>query len=111
MRSTTKISLQTGFLAGLLMAGASTLGGEVSSMTNPDTNAEVYQLRQGSTVVKVAPFAGANAYSIQVDGVEYLRQPESMDKLPGAGYGNPVLYPTPNRVKDATFQFRGKFRV
>lgn len=69
---------------------------------------EVYRLSQGKTVVQVAPSAGGNAFSIKVGGIEYLRQPESMDKLPGVGYGNPVLYPMPNRVKGAGFTFDGK---
>ena len=80
--------------------------GEIDSKTVDGV--EVFILRQGQTVVQVAPSAGGNAFSIQVDGVEYLRQPESMDKLPGVGYGNPVLYPMPNRVKGASFTFDGK---
>lgn len=66
---------------------------------------EVYRLSQGETVVRVAPAAGGNAFSIKVRGTEYLWQPESMEKLPGVGYGNPVLYPMPNRVKGASFTF------
>lgn len=65
----------------------------------------VYELSQGTTVAKIAPSAGANVFSIEVDGVEYLHQPPSADRLAGVGCGVPILYPTPNRVKDATFTF------
>lgn len=82
--------------------------GEIKVWTDQVSGTQVYQLSQGTTIVRVAPEAGANAYSIRVDGHEYLRQPETLEKLPGAGYGNPVLYPTPNRVKNAKFRFRGK---
>jgi aldose 1-epimerase len=44
--------------------------------------------------------------SLQVDGVEYFHQPEDLKQLPGVGYGNPILYPTPNRVKQSKFTFR-----
>ena len=82
------------------------VAGEIS--IGNESGTQVFTLLQGTTVVKFAPAAGANAYSIRVDDVEYLRQPESLDKLPGVGFGNPVLYPTPNRVKDAAFEFGGK---
>ncbi len=75
---------------------------------NLESGRRVYTAQQDSTVVKFVPEAGANVYSIQVDDVEYLRQPESLDLLPGVGYGNPVLYPTPNRVRDGSFVFDGK---
>lgn len=69
---------------------------------------QVFTLKQGTTTARFAPSAGANLFSIEADGVEYFRQPESLSKLPGVGYGNPVLYPTPNRVKDARFTFAGR---
>ena len=68
----------------------------------------VFSLKQGGTRVRIAPSAGANVFSIEVDGVEYLRQPTRMHELAGVGFGNPVLYPTPNRVKNAAFTFQGQ---
>lgn len=82
--------------------------GEISKQVAPSTQWEIYTLKQGDTVVKVAPAAGANLFSIEVDGTEFLRQPESVDNLVSGGYGNPVLYPTPNRVKSSRFTFRSR---
>ncbi|MCA9129270.1 MAG: aldose 1-epimerase, partial [Planctomycetales bacterium] len=81
---------------------------DVVVQADSPTGFEVYVMTVGDTVVKLCPKAGANAYSISVDGVEYLRQPESLEQLPGVGYGNPVLYPMPNRVKNSEFTFGGQ---
>ena len=80
------------------------MAGEVS--VGEDSGIPAWPFSQGSTVVKFAPAAGANVFSIRLT-IECLVQPESIDKLPGVGFGNPVLYPTPNRVKNATFEFSG----
>lgn len=69
---------------------------------------QVQELRVGKTVVKLAPAAGANVYSIRVDDVEYLHQPESAERLPGVSCGVPILYPTPNRVRAGKFKFAGE---
>lgn len=58
--------------------------------------------------VRICPAAGGNAFSLTAAGVELLRQPPSLDKLPGCGFGIPVLYPTPNRVRDGKFTFEGR---
>ena len=106
MLAATKI--HSGWLLGLFSLLPVGLAGEIKISTDEASGWKIYELSQGSTVVRVAPDAGANAFSIRIGETEYLRQPESLDKLPGAGFGNPVLYPTPNRVKNAAFQFRGK---
>ena len=41
-------------------------------------------------------------------GTEFFRVPEKLENLPGVGYGNPILYPMPNRVRGATFTFNGQ---
>lgn len=82
--------------------------GEISKTVDPLTSWEIYTLRQSDTEVKLVASAGANLFSIKIAGVEYFRQPESLDKLLGGGYGNPVLYPTPNRVKGSKFTFRSR---
>jgi len=56
----------------------------------------------------IAPAAGANLFSLTVGGTEILRRPAALRELPGAGYGNPILYPTPNRIRDGIFRFRGR---
>ena len=90
----------------LLLCSAS--AGEISITHDAATGSDIYTLKQGNTVAKVAPKEGANLYSIRIDDVEYLRQPESLDELLSGGLGNPVLYPTPNRVKGSKFSFRSR---
>jgi aldose 1-epimerase len=69
---------------------------------------KVFELRQGQTTVRVAPNSGANVYSIKVGDIEFLHQPESDRQLKGVSCGVPILYPTPNRVKDSEFTFNGR---
>jgi aldose 1-epimerase len=52
--------------------------------------------------------AGCNVYSVEMGGTEFLRVPEQLAQLPGVGYGTPILYPTPNRVRGAVFHFAGQ---
>jgi aldose 1-epimerase len=92
----------------LVAAVEALTAGEISQSMDPLTKSTVYSLRQNTTLVQIMPAVGANVYSIRVGEAEYLRQPESLDKLGTGGYGNPVLYPTPNRVKGAQFVFRGR---
>ena len=91
----------------LLCHGISTAA-QVQISTDPQSGYQIYELSSQDTHVRIAPSAGANVFSIQVAGVEYLRQPEKLSQLPGVGYGTPVLYPTPNRVKGASFTFQGR---
>lgn len=92
----------------LLVLPETTNAGDISIANAPETGWKIYMLSQGKTVVRVAPDAGCNAFSVKHDGVEYFRVPEDLSKLPGVGFGNPILYPTPNRVRGAEFQFSGK---
>jgi len=94
----------------MIAAGSTsaTLGGEVSSRLDAETGWTIYDLRQGQTRLSVVPAAGCNAFSWQVRDVEYLRVPEKLSQLPGVGFGNPLLYPTPNRIRGAKFSFAGR---
>ncbi|MBN1422590.1 MAG: aldose 1-epimerase [Planctomycetes bacterium] len=56
----------------------------------------------------IAPAAGANLFRLMIGGTDLLRHPASLRDLPGAGYGNPILYPTPNRIRGGVFRFRGR---
>ena len=56
---------------------------------------------------RVAPAAGSNLYSLKVRGTELLVTPSDLSILPGFRYGIPVLYPTPNRIRDSHFAFDG----
>lgn len=82
--------------------------GSIEVHEDSETNWAVYTLRQGDTVVKVVPAAGCNAYFWEHRGTQLFRTPEKLADLPGYGYGNPVIYPMPNRVRDAQFEFEGQ---
>lgn len=66
------------------------------------------QYQVGETAVKFALANGANLFSIRYRGVELLQPPASETDMKGFRYGTPILYPTPNRVRDARFQWEGK---
>lgn len=96
-------------IAMALVASAGGVGaGEVNDLVDENTGWAIYSLNQGSVAVAVAPAAGANAYSIRFKNTELLRQPNPMKDLRGFRYGTPILYPTPNRVKDGRFTFEGQ---
>jgi len=59
------------------------------------------------TVAQFLPDLGSNLFSFQVDGVEYLSGLVESDGGPKL-YGTPILYPTPNRVRDSQFTFGGR---
>ena len=82
-----------------LLIGVATHGGEVKQMVDKGSGVKVYTLAQGDVVAEVAPDAGFNVFSIKYKGRELLKQPASLDKLPGYMYGVPLLYPMPNRVR------------
>ncbi len=84
------------------------VAGEVRVAKDDATGWDVYTLEQDETTVRVVPSAGANAFSVVHQGTEFFRVPETLDQLPGVGYGNPILYPMPNRVRGASFTFEGR---
>lgn len=75
---------------------------------DPETGWSRYVLSNGRLQVELVPEAGFNVGSLKVDGTEMLRHPDSIEKLRGVAYGVPILYPTPNRVRDAAFTFQGR---
>jgi len=102
-----------GVLRGLLAAGvlalsASLAAGEIFDHTDAATGTRILVLKQGSTVARFAPSKGANVFSIEVEGIEYLRQPDDMYRFSDPFRGTPILYPTPNRVRGATFRYAGR---
>ena len=56
---------------------------------------------------RVAPAAGANLFSFRVGDQELLEQPGSLADLTEQPSGTPILFPTPNRVRNAKMQFEG----
>ncbi len=57
---------------------------------------------------RIAPTGGCNLFSYLVNGVERLRQPPSWREVPTFYYGIPILFPTPNRVRDCRYEFEGR---
>jgi glucose/arabinose dehydrogenase/galactose mutarotase-like enzyme len=93
---------------GTLVLPQTVIAGEIFPYEDPETGSRTYTLKQGNMVVSVSPSNGANVFSIEVAGVEYLAAPPDMHDFFGLFYGTPVLYPTPNRVRNARFTFGGK---
>jgi aldose 1-epimerase len=92
----------------LCLARSSAMAGEVKKETDPASGWAVYTLAQGATVAKLVPAAGCNTYSIVAAGTEIFHKPPKLADLPGYRYGNPVIYPMPNRVRNAEFKFQGR---
>ena len=57
---------------------------------------------------RIAPEAGANLFSFTFGGQELLLQPAALADLMQQRSGMPVLFPTPNRVRDAQMAFEGR---
>jgi aldose 1-epimerase len=81
---------------------------------DPETNWSIAILRYQDRLdprrnleARIAPEAGSNLYSLKLGGLELLVNPERLSDLPGYRFGFPVLYPTPNRVRDSRFTFDG----
>jgi glucose/arabinose dehydrogenase/galactose mutarotase-like enzyme len=91
-----------------LAATHAAAAGEIFEYQHKGTGSLTYTLKQGGTVARFSPSNGANVFSIQVEGIEYLNTPPDMHDFFGMFYGTPVLYPTPNRVRNGRFTFGGK---
>lgn len=81
---------------------------DIQSSRDIETGWNVYTLTVEDTSVRVVPDAGCNVASINVGGEEFLLQPPTLIEQRGTKFGTPVLYPTPNRVRDGHFTFEGK---
>lgn len=101
-------SFRTVLALGILVLSQPAIAGEIFPYEHPRTGSTTYTLKQGNTVVRISPSNGANVFSIEVAGIEYLVTPPDMHDFFGLFYGTPVMYPTPNRVRDATFRFEGR---
>lgn len=53
----------------------------------------------------ILPQAGSNLFSLKLGEEELLLQSPIIQKLTASYYGIPVLYPTPNRVRNSQFTF------
>ena len=76
---------------------------------------QVYYIQQdGKAVAEIVPALGNNCYAFKVaDGDTWLNLIEAppdlatLEERPTA-YGNPILFPFPNRIRNGTWQFEGK---
>ncbi|MBN1294269.1 MAG: aldose 1-epimerase [Candidatus Latescibacteria bacterium] len=58
--------------------------------------------------IKVVPHGGNNMFSFTAGGRELIKGPEELINLLNPKRGNPILYPTPNRVVNGRFEFLGE---
>ncbi len=58
----------------------------------------------------ITPDIGMNLHSWIVDGREIFMSTQNVG-AGGSGYGTPILFPTPNRMRDATYTFGGQTRT
>jgi aldose 1-epimerase len=86
-----------------------------STWTDGNSDFPIVHLRDNEgREVQIAPAAGFNAFSFCVpkDGqnLEILIQPkdDAALKRGGFSFGNPLLFPLPNRVRDGNYTFEGQ---
>ncbi|GIW99620.1 MAG: hypothetical protein KatS3mg111_2953 [Pirellulaceae bacterium] len=104
------------FLGRLIACGAVAAFCLAHARADPTTSARmrtehgqsIVELQADDTTVRIAPQQGANTFSIVCHGIEFVLQPEKLEAIAGVRCGVPILYPTPNRVRQATFVFAGK---
>jgi len=76
---------------------------------------QVYYVQQvGKAVAEIVPSLGNNCYAFKVaDGATWLNLIDSppdlatLEERP-TGYGNPILFPFPNRIRNGVWQFEGE---
>ena len=71
---------------------------------------EIVTLAGSGHEVRILPENGFNLYYWTYEGKEIFMEPADITVF-GTKYGNPILFPTPNRVKNATYTWRGETRV
>jgi len=71
-------------------------------------NLDVWTLTGAGHEARILPQLGFNLYSWTFQGKEMLMAAEDVMALEDCNYGIPLLFPTPNRVRDAVYTWRGK---
>ena len=71
---------------------------------------EVITLAGAGHEVRILPVNGFNLYDWTIDGNEVLMKPDDITAF-GAKYGTPILFPTPNRIKDCVYCWNGVKRT
>ncbi len=65
------------------------------------------EIRHGTTRARILPGVGFSCDSFEVDGFDYLHRPPDWPGTPTHG-GIPVLFPWPNRIAHASFDWDGR---
>ncbi|MDO5378755.1 MAG: aldose 1-epimerase [Clostridia bacterium] len=68
---------------------------------------EVLAMTGAGHEARILPCAGFNLFDWRFEGKEILMKPVDITIF-GTKYGIPILFPAPNRIKDATYVWRGK---
>jgi aldose 1-epimerase len=89
-------------------SGSVAVAGQVVENRDIKTGWHVLTITQGPMRVRMVPEAGANVSSINYRNMEVLKPPPTLAELKGYMYGTPIIYPMPNRVRDAQFIFRDR---
>ena len=71
---------------------------------------EIVTMAGAGHEVRILPVNGFNLYYWTYEGKEIFMEPADITIF-GTKYGNPILFPTPNRVKNATYTWQGKSHV
>lgn len=71
---------------------------------------EIVTMAGAGHEVRILPVNGFNLYYWTYEGKEIFMEPADITVF-GTKYGNPILFPTPDRVKDAAYAWRGETRV
>lgn len=58
--------------------------------------------------IQVTPEGGGNMFSFSAGGTDLIKGPDELVNLMKPKRGNPILFPTPNRVRDGRFEFMGE---
>lgn len=68
---------------------------------------ELITMKGAGHEVRILPQAGFNLYYWTFNGGELLMEPVDITVF-GTKYGIPLLFPTPNRIRNATYVWKGK---
>ena len=79
----------------------------VSQGHEPTHHLPIWTLEGAGHVVKLLPEAGFNLYYWTYDGGEMLMEPTDIREY-GSKYGIPLLFPTPNRIRDARYTWKDR---
>ncbi len=76
---------------------------------------DVYSIEQkGKAIAEIVPELGNNCYAFRVSDGDYwfhlIDAPPDLDTLKQrpTAFGNPILFPFPNRIRNGTWEFEGK---